>query len=281
MGETEKYRNVINRAIASYQRFLERVESGLRPKTVIPVDRSRPLPLLNEYAAEYEGYDNALGLDATLKEQFERAFGADFSKVKIHTGHYANELTRNARAEAVTIGNDIYFAGGLYAPDTEQGIALLGHELQHVLQNQKKDRMVYLEDVALAEYEAEVVEELLGNLRMHNISAALLHDEADPRVGGAEEGQAAAEAAETSGVSSEAGKGDVSFSDFRGRNERAMLKYHMSTGETLELSLEEYEQGKDLIMAGLEEELREKKMVLPRKAYEEKVLRFLEYMKEG
>ena len=85
--------------------------------------------------------DNSIKLDSTLKAQFERAFDADFSDVRIHTGAYADKLTKSSGAEAVTIGRDIYFAGGKYNPETEDGIRLLAHELQHVIQFQDRESM--------------------------------------------------------------------------------------------------------------------------------------------
>jgi hypothetical protein len=106
-------------------------------------------------------YDNSIRLDASTKDQFEYLFNADFSNVRIHTGRYAQELTKSAKALAVTIGSDIYFAQGYYAPDTEEGMKLLAHELQHVVQNMRGDRHVYREDISGAEYEAEKIEEIM------------------------------------------------------------------------------------------------------------------------
>jgi hypothetical protein len=38
------------------------------------------------------------------------------------------------KAQAFTVGQDIYFAHGEYAPDTTAGGHLLAHELTHVVQ---------------------------------------------------------------------------------------------------------------------------------------------------
>jgi len=105
--------------------------------------------------------DNSIQLDTSTKDQFEYLFNTDFSHVRIHTGRYAEELTRKSNAFAVTIGNDIYFAQGYYAPDTEEGMKLLAHELQHVVQNMRKDRLVYKEDISSAEYEAGKIEDMM------------------------------------------------------------------------------------------------------------------------
>jgi hypothetical protein len=60
----------------------------------------------------------------------ERAFGTDFSAVRIHEGTRAKEMG----ALAYTQGTDIHFAPGQYQPQSERGQELLGHELAHVVQ---------------------------------------------------------------------------------------------------------------------------------------------------
>jgi hypothetical protein len=65
---------------------------------------------------------------------FEPRFGRDVSNVRIHTGSRAAEATQGIRARAFTIGRDIAFAHGEYAPQTASGKRLLAHELVHVFQ---------------------------------------------------------------------------------------------------------------------------------------------------
>lgn len=69
-------------------------------------------------------------LPAQAKATMERAFGADFSDVRIHQDSAASAMT----AAAFTQGSHIHFAPGRYDPSSEAGLALLGHELTHVLQ---------------------------------------------------------------------------------------------------------------------------------------------------
>jgi hypothetical protein len=116
-------------------------------------------PPFNEDLINLAGYDNSLKLDAALKDQLEYLFNADLSKVRIHTGKYAEELARKANAYAITIGSDIYFGLNKYEPDTADGIKLLIHELQHVIQNERGDRLVYNEDIQKAEHEANISED--------------------------------------------------------------------------------------------------------------------------
>jgi hypothetical protein len=70
------------------------------------------------------------GLPGPVKERMESAFGADFSRVRIHEDGAAGKVG----AEAFTRGNDLHFAPGRFQPDTEKGQQLIGHELAHVVQ---------------------------------------------------------------------------------------------------------------------------------------------------
>lgn len=72
---------------------------------------------------------------------FETRFGVDLSSVRVHNDSSSNNVARQLRAQAFTTGSDIYFASGLYQPETTQGRRLLAHELTHVLQ-QNPGRMV-------------------------------------------------------------------------------------------------------------------------------------------
>lgn len=65
---------------------------------------------------------------------FEPRFGHDFSGVRVHTDGDAANGARGVHARAYTIGNDIVFGSGEYAPTTSAGRRLLAHELAHTLQ---------------------------------------------------------------------------------------------------------------------------------------------------
>jgi hypothetical protein len=69
-------------------------------------------------------------LPDALQRKMESLFQADFSNVRVHVGNEASSIG----AQAFTIGTDLYFAPGLYRPETPQGQQLLGHELTHVVQ---------------------------------------------------------------------------------------------------------------------------------------------------
>jgi hypothetical protein len=73
-------------------------------------------------------------LDSATRAFFEPRFGHDFSHVRVHTGPEAAESARSINALAYTLGKDLVFSRGQYAPDTTAGRTLLAHELAHVSQ---------------------------------------------------------------------------------------------------------------------------------------------------
>ena len=73
---------------------------------------------------------------------FEPRFGADFSQVKVHTDTQADESARAVNARAFTMGRDLVFGAGQYAPGTNEGKRLLGHELAHVIQQDSGQKNV-------------------------------------------------------------------------------------------------------------------------------------------
>lgn len=73
-------------------------------------------------------------LPGSVRAFLEPRFGYDFSGVRIHTDAKAAESARAVSALAYTLGQDIVFASGQYAPHTTSGQRLLAHELTHVVQ---------------------------------------------------------------------------------------------------------------------------------------------------
>jgi outer membrane protein OmpA-like peptidoglycan-associated protein len=73
-------------------------------------------------------------LPAATRAFFEPRFGADFSHVRVHTGSRAEEAAKSIGAKAFTLGRDIGFNRGQYAPESNKGRRLLAHELTHVVQ---------------------------------------------------------------------------------------------------------------------------------------------------
>lgn len=73
-------------------------------------------------------------LDASTRAFMEPRFGHDFGRVRVHTGERAAESARSVGAHAYTVGRDVVFGSGQYAPETQRGRRLLAHELTHVVQ---------------------------------------------------------------------------------------------------------------------------------------------------
>jgi hypothetical protein len=73
-------------------------------------------------------------LDAQTRAFMEPRFGHDFSQVRVHTDSEASRSARAINASAYTLGQNIVFGSGEYAPTTSQGQRLLAHELTHVVQ---------------------------------------------------------------------------------------------------------------------------------------------------
>jgi hypothetical protein len=69
-------------------------------------------------------------LDAGVRAGMERSFGADFGAVRVHEGPHVAD----AGALAYARGADLHFAPGQYAPESDRGRELIGHELAHVVQ---------------------------------------------------------------------------------------------------------------------------------------------------
>lgn len=73
-------------------------------------------------------------LDANARAYFEPRFGRDFGAVRVHTGPAAARSAEGVRARAFTLGRDVVFGAGEYAPHTRSGHWLLAHELTHIVQ---------------------------------------------------------------------------------------------------------------------------------------------------
>ena len=73
-------------------------------------------------------------LDAALQQDMGRRFGHDFARVRVHADRQAAASARSVNALAYTVGQNIVFGAGQYAPTSAPGRKLLAHELTHVLQ---------------------------------------------------------------------------------------------------------------------------------------------------
>ncbi|MDQ5820822.1 MAG: DUF4157 domain-containing protein, partial [Actinomycetota bacterium] len=72
----------------------------------------------------------------------EASFGQSFEDVRIHAGPRGAESARSLGALAFTLGRDVSFATGQYAPGTSAGRRLIAHELAHVVQQRARPERV-------------------------------------------------------------------------------------------------------------------------------------------
>ena len=76
-------------------------------------------------------------LPESVRAFFEPRIGYDFGGVLIHTDADANKLSEELGAVAFTIGKDVFFREAAYEPSSEVGKRLIGHELAHVVQQER------------------------------------------------------------------------------------------------------------------------------------------------
>jgi hypothetical protein len=72
-----------------------------------------------------------------VRAKMEDKLGADLGGVKVHTGGDSASAADQLGARAFTVGSDVHFGAGQFAPGSKEGDRLLAHELTHVVQGQK------------------------------------------------------------------------------------------------------------------------------------------------
>lgn len=128
-----------------------------------PVQRRMDAALETSDGSVPEGFPQSLGpgqpLDRATRAFFEPRFGVDFGAVRIHTDTHAAASARAINALAYTVGRDVVFNSGQYAPQSDSGKRLLAHELTHVVQQKAGhcatlQRQVATESAITKEYAA-------------------------------------------------------------------------------------------------------------------------------
>jgi len=121
-------------------------------------------------------------LPEAAREFFEPRFGHDFSQVRLHTDMQAAESVQAVNARAFTVGPDIAFGSGQYAPETTEGRRLLAHELTHVVQQASgaviqrvPDEISNTENLRqlLQDDQEDAAIELMGRLSAEEVQAVL------------------------------------------------------------------------------------------------------------
>ncbi len=104
-------------------------EAGLQRRAVTPAAPASAPPIVHDVLR-----GPGRPLDPAARSFLEPRFGHDFSRVRVHSDAPAAESARAVNALAYTVGHDVVFGAGQYAPGAPGGMRLLAHELTHVVQ---------------------------------------------------------------------------------------------------------------------------------------------------
>jgi len=80
------------------------------------------------------GLSGGAPLSDASRDFFEPRLGTDLGDVRVHSDAAGASMAGELGARAFTVGSDIVFGAGEYAPDSGSGKELLAHELAHVVQ---------------------------------------------------------------------------------------------------------------------------------------------------
>jgi len=166
------------------------LQRNTRSSALVPRNDSSVPPIVHEVLRS-----PGQPLDPATRTFFEPRFGHDFSQVRVHTNDKAAESARSVNALAYTVGQNVAFGAGQYAPGTVNGARLLAHELTHVAQQADTGRPVTQPARALSKSSdaAEVEAEFAANQVMQggrvavkqqpNAAVHALSDEATRNIG--------------------------------------------------------------------------------------------------
>ncbi len=134
-GECEECRN-------------KRLQRQARSPALDPQGGMKPPPIVGEVLRS-----PGQSLETSTRSRMESHFGHDFGGVRVHTDARASESAGAVNAVAYTVGNNIVFGAGHYAPQTSAGQRLLAHELTHVAQQTGSGALTSQEGALEAEAE--------------------------------------------------------------------------------------------------------------------------------
>lgn len=117
LGISGKCEECSSNQLRAQRRAVDQAEGSTVPPMVDEVLRSPGQPL-----------------DAATRAFMEPRFGYDFSRVNVHADERAAASAQAVNALAYTVGNDIIFGAGQYAPNNREGKRLIAHELTHTIQ---------------------------------------------------------------------------------------------------------------------------------------------------
>jgi len=101
-------------------------------------------------------------LEETIRDSFSQYLGtSNIPEIIIHQGGPVQELLKKSGALALASDNDIYIRDDSFKIGSTVTDMLLLHELTHVIQYRRKDKLGSKEEIAIAEEEAKKAEQLI------------------------------------------------------------------------------------------------------------------------
>ena len=89
-------------------------------------------------------------LDAATRSLLEPKLGTSLRAVRVHDNAASHRANEQLDSRAFTVGRDIAFASGQYAPQTTAGRTLIAHELAHVAQQARNNQAIVQRAPALS-----------------------------------------------------------------------------------------------------------------------------------
>jgi Domain of unknown function (DUF4157)/Protein-glutamine gamma-glutamyltransferase len=126
-------RRLVSHPSDAYEQRADRAaasRAGLPVRSLPTAARAASLPPVVSDALRSAGEP----LDPSLRAELEPRLGHDFGRVRVHAGSTAAHSAAALNAQAYTVGTDVVFGAGRYAPSSSAGRELIAHELGHVVQ---------------------------------------------------------------------------------------------------------------------------------------------------
>ncbi len=108
-------------------------------------------------------------VERSARAAMESRFRHDFGAVRVHTDARAAAAARALGARAFTVGRDVVFGAGQYAPQGTPGKKLLAHELAHVVQQSSTSTPAIQLQKAPASQKQTLTKSTLANIVVSNI----------------------------------------------------------------------------------------------------------------
>jgi hypothetical protein len=91
-------------------------------------------PTVKELLSRESSQAGGQPLSPYVQQRLRDFVGPGTEAIRVHTDETANAITHARRADAVTVGEQVFFRQGHFRPHEDEGFALLTHEAMHAIQ---------------------------------------------------------------------------------------------------------------------------------------------------